>query len=183
MILPIYLYGSEKLRKENLEADLQDKEGLAKLLADMKETLKEADGCGLAAPQVGVNLRVVIVDGTDLSDTYDYLKDFRRVMINPVVLEESEETCEYSEGCLSVPGIYAEVTRPSKIKVEYYNEDLEKVVEEFDRFACRMVQHELSHLEGNLFVDNVSPIRRKMIARKLQAISKGTVQTRYKSKK
>jgi peptide deformylase len=166
-----------------MEADLQDKEGLAKLIADMKETLKVADGCGLAAPQVGVNLRVVIVDGTDLSDTYDYLKDFRRTMINPVVLEESEETCEFSEGCLSVPGIYAEVTRPSKIKVEYYNEDLEKVVEEFDRFACRMVQHELSHLEGNLFVDNVSPIRRKMILRKLQAISKGTVQTRYKSKR
>lgn len=183
MILPIYLYGSEKLRAENMEADLQDREGLAKLIADMKETLKVADGCGLAAPQVGVNLRVVIVDGTDLSDTYDYLKDFRRTMINPVVLEESEETCEFSEGCLSVPGIYAEVTRPSKIKVEYYNEDLEKVVEEFDRFACRMVQHELSHLEGNLFVDNVSPIRRKMILRKLQAISKGTVQTRYKSKR
>lgn len=183
MILPIYLYGSEKLRAENMEADLQDKEGLAKLIADMKETLMVADGCGLAAPQVGVNLRVVIVDGTDLSDTYDYLKDFRRTMINPVVLEESEETCEFSEGCLSVPGIYAEVTRPSKIKVEYYNEDLEKVVEEFDRFACRMVQHELSHLEGNLFVDNVSPIRRKMILRKLQAISKGTVQTRYKSKR
>lgn len=183
MILPIYLYGSEKLRAENMEADLQDKEGLAKLIADMKETLKVADGCGLAAPQVGVNLRVVIVDGTDLSDTYDYLKDFRRTMINPVVLEESEETCEFSEGCLSVPGIYAEVTRPSKIKVEYYNEELEKVVEEFDRFACRMVQHELSHLEGNLFVDNVSPIRRKMILRKLQAISKGTVQTRYKSKR
>ena len=183
MILPIYLYGSEKLRAENMEADLQDKEGLAKLIADMKETLKVANGCGLAAPQVGVNLRVVIVDGTDLSDTYDYLKDFRRTMINPVVLEESEETCEFSEGCLSVPGIYAEVTRPSKIKVEYYNEDLEKVVEEFDRFACRMVQHELSHLEGNLFVDNVSPIRRKMILRKLQAISKGTVQTRYKSKR
>ena len=183
MILPIYLYGSEKLRAENMEADLQDKEGLAKLIADMKETLKVADGCGLAAPQVGVNLRVVIVDGTDLSDTYDYLKDFRRTMINPVVLEESEETCEFSEGCLSVPGIYAEVTRPSKMKVEYYNEDLEKVVEEFDRFACRMVQHELSHLEGNLFVDNVSPIRRKMILRKLQAISKGTVQTRYKSKR
>lgn len=183
MILPIYLYGSEKLRNANAEADLQDKEGLAKLIADMKDTLKVADGCGLAAPQVGVNLKVVIVDGSELMDTYDYLKDFRRVMINPVVLEESEETCDFSEGCLSVPGIYAEVTRPSKIKVEYYNEDLEKVVEEFDRFGCRMVQHELSHLEGNLFVDNVSPIRRKMIARKLQAISKGTVQTRYKSKR
>ena len=183
MILPIYLYGSEKLRNANAEADLQDKEGLNKLIADMKDTLKVADGCGLAAPQVGVNLRVVIVDGSDLTDTYDYLKDFRRVMINPVILEESEETCDFSEGCLSVPGIYAEVTRPSKIKVEYYDENFEKVVEEFDRFACRMVQHELSHLDGNLFVDNVSQIRRKMIARKLQAISKGTVQTRYKSKR
>ncbi len=183
MILPIYLYGSEKLRNENVEADLNDREGLMQLISDMKETLTVADGCGLAAPQVGINKRVVIVDGSELTDTYDYLKDFRRVMINPVVLEESEEMCDYSEGCLSVPGIYAEVTRPSKIKVEYYNENLEKVVEDFDRFGCRMVQHELSHLEGNLFVDNVSPIRRKMIARKLQAISKGTVQTRYKSKK
>ena len=183
MILPIYLYGTEKLRNENADADLQDKEGLTKLIADMDETLKAADGCGLAAPQVGVNLNVVIVDGRDLSETYEYLHDFYRVMINPVVLEESEEVCEYSEGCLSVPGIYAEVTRPSKIKVEYYNEKFEKVVEEFDRFACRMVQHELSHLDGNLFVDNVSPIRRKMIARKLQAIAKGTIQTRYKSKR
>ena len=183
MILPIYLYGAPVLRNENVEADLNDKEGLMKLLEDMQDTLKLADGCGLAAPQVGINKRVVIVDGRELSDTYDYLKDFFRVMINPVVLEESEETCEFSEGCLSVPGIYAEVRRPSKIKVEYYNENLEKVVEEFDRFACRMVQHELSHLEGNLFVDNVSPIRRKMIARKLQAISKGAVQTRYKSKR
>ena len=183
MILPIYLYGAEVLRNENKEADLTDKEALLKLIEDMKDTLKVADGCGLAAPQVGVNLRVVIVDGRELTDTYDYLHDFFRVMVNPVVLEESEETCEFSEGCLSVPGVYAEVRRPSKIKVEYYNENLEKVVEEFDRFGCRMVQHELSHLEGNLFVDNISPIRRKMIARKLQAISRGAVQTRYKSKR
>lgn len=183
MILPIYLYGSQVLRNENTDVDLNDKEGISRLLEDMKETLKMADGCGLAAPQVGVNKNLVIVDGRDLSDTYEYLQDFFRVMINPVVLEESKETCEFSEGCLSVPGIYAEVTRPARIKVEYYNENLEKVVEEFDRFACRMVQHELSHLEGNLFVDNVSPIRRKMIARKLQAISKGSVQTRYKSKR
>ena len=183
MILPIYLYGADVLRNENKDADLNDKEAILKLLEDMKETLKVADGCGLAAPQVGVNLNIVIVDGRDLSDTYDYLHDFFRVMINPVVLEESDETCEFSEGCLSVPGIYAEVVRPSRIKVEYYNENLEKVVEEFDRFACRMVQHELSHLDGNLFVDNISSIRRKMIMRKLLAISKGSVQTRYKSKR
>jgi peptide deformylase len=183
MILPIYLYGAEVLRNENKEVDLNDKEAVLKLIEDMKDTLKVADGCGLAAPQVGVNQRLVIVDGRELTDTYDYLHDFVRIMINPVVVEESEQVCEYSEGCLSVPGVYAEVTRPSKIKVEYYNEKFEKVIEEFDRFACRMVQHELSHLEGNLFVDNVSPIRRKMIARKLQAISKGAVQTRYKSKR
>ena len=183
MILPIYLYGAEVLRNENTDVDLNDKEAVLKLIENMQDTLKVADGCGLAAPQVGVNKRVVIVDGRELSDPYDYLQDFVRIMINPVVLEESEETCEYSEGCLSVPGVYAEVVRPSKIKVEYYNEKFEKVVEEFDRFACRMVQHELSHLEGNLFVDNISPIRRKMIARKLQAISKGSVQTRYKSKR
>jgi peptide deformylase len=183
MILPIYLYGSDVLRNENVDVDLNDKEGIAKLVSDMQETLAAADGCGLAAPQVGVNKRLVLVDGRDLSDTYEYLHDFFRVMINPVVLEESEDTCEFSEGCLSVPGIYAEVTRPSKIKVEYYNEKLEKVVEEFDKFACRMVQHELSHLDGNLFVDNVSAIRRKMISRKLMAISKGSVQTRYKSKR
>ena len=183
MILPIYLYGSEVLRRENVDEDLNDKEGIATLLENMWETLAVADGCGLAAPQVGINKNLVIVDGRELSDSYDYLHDFVRVMINPVVLEESEETCEYSEGCLSVPGIYAEVTRPAKIKVEYYNEKLEKVVEEFDRFGCRMVQHELSHLDGSLFVDEVSPIRRKMIARKLQAISKGAVQTRYKSKR
>lgn len=183
MILPIYLYGADVLRNENVDVDLNDREGIAKLVEDMKDTLKVADGCGLAAPQVGVNKRLVIVDGRELTETYDYLKDFFRVMINPVILEESEDTCEFSEGCLSVPGIYAEVRRPSRIKVEYYDENLEKVVEEFDRFACRMVQHELSHLEGNLFVDEISPIRRKMIARKLQAIAKGTVQTRYKSKR
>ena len=183
MILPIYLYGSQILRNENLEVDLQDKDEILKLVEDMKDTLKVADGCGLAAPQVGVNKRVVIVDGRELTESYPELKDFFRVMINPVVLEESEETCEYSEGCLSVPGIYAEVRRPSKIKVEYYDENLQKVVEDFDQFACRMVQHELSHLEGNLFVDNLSPLRRKMLARKLQAISKGAVQTRYKSKR
>lgn len=183
MILPIYLYGAEVLRKPAEDADLNGKEKIQSLVADMKETLKVADGCGLAAPQVGESLRILIVDGTELADTYDYLKDFRRTMINPVVLEESRETSDYSEGCLSVPGIYAEVRRPAKIKVEYYNEDLEKVTEEFDKFACRMVQHEMSHLDGTLFVDLVAPIRRKMISKKLQNIAKGKVTPHYKVKK
>ena len=170
------------MRKADEPADLTKKDELTKLISDMKETLKNADGCGLAAPQVGVPLRVLIVDGTDLVDTYPYLKDFRRTMINPEVLEESSEKCSYSEGCLSVPGIYAEVVRPSVIKVAYYDENLEKQVEVFDKFACRMIQHELSHLDGRLFVDELSPIRKKMIAKKLQNIATRKVQTRYKSK-
>ena len=103
-------------------------------------------------------------------------------MINPVLLEESSEQCTYSEGCLSVPGIYAEVRRPAKIKVEYYNEDLEKVTEEFDKFACRMIQHEMEHLDGHLFVEKVAPIRRKMITKKLQNIAKGRITARYRTR-
>ncbi len=182
MKLPIYLYGAGVLREEAPDADLNDREGITALLADMWETLKTADGCGLAAPQVGVGKRILIVDGSDLSDTYDYLKDFKRTMLNPVVLEESEKTCEYSEGCLSVPGVYADVRRPAKIKVEYYDENFEKKTEEFDKFACRMIQHELDHLDGKLFVDRVAPIRRKMLSKKLLNISKGKVSTHYKTK-
>ena len=182
MKLPIYIYGSQVLRDPSKEADLNDRESLKTLVENMKETLEGADGCGLAAPQVGVGLRVLIVDGTGLSDTYDYLKDFKRTMINPAVLEESSELREYSEGCLSVPGIYADVKRPARIKVEYYDENLNKVTEELDKFACRMVQHELDHLDGNLFVDRVAPIRRKMIAKKLTNIAKGKVGTHYKTK-
>ncbi len=182
MVLPIYLYGQEILRRTDGEADITKKEELLKLVSDMKETLKLADGCGLAAPQVGVPLRVLIVDGSELGDTYPYLTGFRRTMINPRVLEESKEKCSYQEGCLSVPGIYAEVVRPSVIKVEYYDENLEKQVEVFDKFGCRMVQHELAHLDGRLFVDEISPIRKKMIAKKLQNIASRKVQTRYRSK-
>jgi len=182
MIQPIYLYGSEVLREIAKEADITKKDEILNLVNDLKETLIQSEGCGLAAPQIGVSLRVLIVDGSDLADTYSYLKDFRRTLINPVVLEESQETCEYSEGCLSVPGIYGDVRRPSTIKVEYYNENLEKVTEVFDKFGCRMIQHELSHLDGVLFTDLIAPIRRKMFAKKMQKIAHGAIATAYKSK-
>ncbi len=182
MILPIYLYGAEVLRMNDDPADLSKRDEIAALVADMKETLASADGCGLAAPQVGVPERVLIVDGTGLVDTYPYLKDFRRTMINPKVLEESGEKNVYSEGCLSVPGIYAEVSRPARIKVEYYDENFEKVVEVFDKFACRMVQHEMDHLDGKLFVDHIAPIRKKLIAKKLQNISSRRVSVRYRTR-
>ena len=182
MIQPIYLYGSQVLRQKAAEIDLNDKEGIATLVQDLKDTLVNSEGVGLAAPQIGVSKRVVIVDGRDMADVYPYLKDFVRVIINPVIVEESETKCEYNEGCLSVPGIYADVVRPEWMTVEYYNENLEKVTEKFEKFACRMVQHEMSHLDGCMFVDLVAPIRKKIIAKKLQNISKGKVSTHYNSK-
>ncbi len=182
MILPIYLYGQPVLRENAKPVDLEAKDELKKLIEDLWETLAKADGCGLASPQVGISKRCVIVDGTGLVDTYDYLKDFKRTIINPVVTWESDEEVNYSEGCLSVPGIYAEVRRPKSLTVEYYNENLEKVTETFDNFAARIVQHELEHLDGGLFVDDVAPIRKKLIAKKLQGIAARKIQTRYKSK-
>ena len=155
MKLPIYLYGSEVLRRPAEEADLNDREGLTALLEDMKETLRSADGCGLAAPQVGKSLRVLIVDGTVVSDVYDYLKDFRRTMINPVLLEESRETREYSEGCLSVPGINGEVERPKKIEVMAYDRNGRRFLLKAEGFLANICCHEFDHLDGILFIDKM----------------------------
>lgn len=182
MIQPIYLYGSEVLRERAAEADLSKKDELKQLIVDLKDTLQRSEGCGLAAPQIGVSLRVIIVDGDEMAEVYPYLKGFKRTLINPVVLEESAEQCEYEEGCLSVPGVYCNVRRPVRIKVRYYNEEFVECTEEFDKFGARMVQHELSHLDGVLFTDLVAPIRRKMIAKKLVNISHGKVATRYNAK-
>lgn len=182
MIRPIYLYGSSVLREVAKPADLSRKEEIGQLITDLWETLKASEGCGLAAPQIGVSTRVVVVDGDVMADVYPYLKGFKRVFINPTVLERSKETTTYEEGCLSVPGIYCDVVRPKTIKVEYYDENLEKKEEVFDNFAARMIEHEFSHLEGELFTDLVAPIRRKLVAKKLQGISSGKVNTRYKSK-
>ena len=182
MILPIYLYGSEVLRKVAEPVDPEEREDIVRLVADMKETLKKSEGCGLAAPQVGVSKRLLIVDGRDMVDVYPYLKDFVRVMINPEVIAESAKKAEYSEGCLSIPNVYCDVVRPESITVEYLNEDFEKVTETFDKFACRMIQHEFSHLDGVLFTDIVAPIRRKMIVKKLLNIAQGKVRTAYKTK-
>ena len=182
MILPIYLYGSEVLRKVAEPVDPEEREDIVRLVADMKETLKKSEGCGLAAPQVGVSKRLLIVDGRDMVDVYPYLKDFVRVMINPEVIAESAKKAEYSEGCLSIPNVYCDVVRPESITVEYLNEDFEKVTETFDKFASRMVQHEMSHLDGDLFIDHVAPIRKKIISRKLAGIQAGKVAVRYLSK-
>jgi len=182
MIQPIYLYGSEILRAKAKEIDLEGKEHIASLVQNLKDTLAHADGCGLAAPQIGVGERALIVDGTGMTDVYPYLKDFRRTMLNPVIIEESGKQAEYSEGCLSIPGIYCDVRRPASITVEYYDENCAKVTETFDKFACRMVQHEMSHLDGDMFTDHVAPIRKKMITKKLQRIAQGRITARYSTR-
>lgn len=184
MILPIYLYGSPVLREvaEKVDIEKEGKEALSKMLADMRETMKQADGCGLAAPQVGISKRVLVVDGVDLVDRFPELKGFARQMINPEIVEESEETSEYNEGCLSIPDVDADIVRPKTITVEYINENFELVKETFTDFAARMIQHEMDHLDGIVFTDHASQIRKKMISGKLHNIAKGSVRTHYKVK-
>lgn len=184
MILPIYLYGSTVLRQKAAEVELQQEsaEDLLKFVNDMIETMHAADGCGLAAPQVGVSKRVLVVDGNDLAERFPALKGFHREMINPVFTEESEETSSYEEGCLSIPGVDAEIVRPKRIKVKYLDAHLNEVEEEFDDFAARMIQHEMDHLDGVVFTDHASPIRKKMIAAKLIGISKGRTRASYRTK-
>lgn len=180
MVLPIYVYGAEVLRERAKEIDFAQYEGLQELIANMQETMEKADGIGIAAPQVGLAIRLLIVDGAPFGEDDPDLAAFRRVMINPQLLEVSEETAEYNEGCLSVPDIHADITRPARIKVKYLYQQGEEVTEDFDGFKCRMVQHEMDHLDGKMFVDRATPIRKKMIASKLNKIVEGKVRTHYK---
>ncbi|HOG41179.1 MAG TPA: peptide deformylase [Bacteroidales bacterium] len=182
MILPIYLYGSQVLREKAVEADIEEREELTKLLDDMYETMKQADGCGLAAPQVGRSIRVLIVDGSDLADRYPELADFMRKMINPVFTFKSEEMSTYSEGCLSIPDVDAEIDRPKVVRIKYIDENFQEKEEEFDGFASRMLQHEMDHLDGVVFTDRAAPIRKKILGSKLNNISKGNVATSYRVK-
>lgn len=180
MILPIYIYGAPVLRERAKEVDIEKEKGLQRLIDDMYQTMKNADGVGIAAPQVGKSLRILIVDGEELSDDMPQLKGFKRVMINPTITFESSQTAEYSEGCLSVPDIHADVIRPRQIKVKYLNEKYEEIEEEFNGFACRMVQHEIDHLDGHLFTDRISQIRKKILRSKLNRMAGGDVRAHYK---
>ncbi|MBQ1929974.1 MAG: peptide deformylase [Bacteroidales bacterium] len=180
MILPIYIYGTDVLRAVAEPIDVNTYPNLQELIDNMQETMESADGVGIAAPQVGKSIQLLIVDGAPFGEDDPELAAFRRVMINPQVLEESQETAEYNEGCLSVPNIHADITRPAKIKVKYLDREGKEIVEEFGGFACRMVQHEMDHLIGKMFVDRATPIRKKMISAKLNNIANGKVHPHYK---
>lgn len=181
MILPIYLYGQPVLRKEAEE--IENTPELKQFIADMYETLTQAEGCGLAAPQVGKPWRLFVIDGTELAEDYPECADFKRAFINPEVLEDSEETCSYSEGCLSLPGISENVVRPESVKMRYLDEDFKEHEETFTGFQARIVQHEYDHLEGHVFTDRISPIRKTFVRNKLLSIAKGKTGARYKYKR
>ena len=181
MLLPIYLYGQPVLRKvaENVPADYPE---LPKLAENMFATMDKASGVGLAAPQVGLALRMFVVDGDALSEDYPECVGFKRCMVNPEILEESEETDTKDEGCLSIPGIYEPVKRPTWIVMKYLDETLVEHQERIEGFAARMTLHEYDHLDGKMFIDHVSPIRKQLIKGKRSSILKGKVNTSYKSK-
>lgn len=182
MILPIYLYGQPVLRRETEEIEKNTPE-LQALIADMFETLVQADGCGLAAPQIGQSLRLFIVDGTELGEDYPECAGFKKTFINPEIVEESEEEVSYAEGCLSLPGISENVLRPSSITIHYLDENFEEHEETYDGFRARMIQHEYDHIEGHVFTDRISPIRRQFVKGRLTNIAKGKVTARYRTKR
>ena len=183
MILPIYIYGQPVLRKvaEDISADYP---GLKQLIADMFETMDASDGVGLAAPQIGKSIRVVVIDLNVLSDDLPEYKDFRKAYINPHILEtdEASEKKTIEEGCLSLPGIHENVERSTRIHVRYLDEELNEHDEWVEGYLARVMQHEFDHLDGKLFIDRISPLRKQLIHGKLKAMLQGRYRCGYKTK-
>ncbi|MDR0538010.1 MAG: peptide deformylase [Tannerellaceae bacterium] len=181
MILPVYLYGHPVLRKEAEDVPA-DYPNISQLIANMFETMYNADGIGLAAPQIGLSIKLLVIDADGVSKDHKECKDFKRVMINPEILEESDDDVTLEEGCLSVPGIHENVSRPTWVRIAYEDENRVRREETFQGFNARVVLHEYDHLAGEIFVDYISPIRKQLNKRKLSNISKGIAKCSYKTK-
>lgn len=181
MILPIYTYGNPVLRKE-AEDITPDYPGLKQLIADMFETMYRADGVGLAAPQIGKAIRLAVITLDVLSDEYPEYKDFNRAYINPRIVETGTDTVVMDEGCLSLPGIHESVRRPKRIHVRYLDEDFQEHDEWVEGYLARVMQHEFDHLDGHVFTDRISPLRKQMVRGKLGNLLKGKVGCNYKIK-
>jgi peptide deformylase len=181
MIRPVHIYGSPILRKvaEDIDSKYPD---LKQLIEDMFETMHHSDGIGLAAPQIGLSIRVIVIDASPMEEDDPTLKDFKKVFINARILERFGEKKLYKEGCLSIPNLREEVEREEKVRIKYLDENLEPHDEIFDGIPARIIQHEYDHLEGTLFTDRVSALRRKLLSAKLLGISKGKFDVDYKFK-
>lgn len=181
MIRPMYLYGQPVLRKVAEPID-NNYPALDTLIADMFETMYKSEGIGLAAPQIGLGIRLIVIDLSVLADDMPELADKKLVLINPEITETAGDDVSQSEGCLSLPGIHENVTRPSRIHITYFDEKWQSHDEWVDGFLARVMQHEYDHLEGHVFTDRISPIRRQLIKGKLTNIAKGKVACGYKVK-
>ena len=179
MILPIVAYGDPVLRKETEEID-KDYPDLDNLIEDMFETMYKAQGVGLAAPQIGKSIRLFIVDADPFAEDEPELAGFKKVFINPIILEEEGKEWKFNEGCLSIPGIREDVSRKPDITIEYYDENWNLKEEKYTGLAARIIQHEYDHIEGILFTDKLSPLKRKLLKTKLNNIAKGNIKVGYR---
>lgn len=177
MIYPIVMYGDPVLRKK--AKDIEKGTDIFELVNDMYETMHAAHGIGLAAPQIGKGIRLFVVDGTTLEDEPN-LKDFKKAFVNPTILNESGAPWGFEEGCLSIPNIREEVERPEKLRIKYFDENWNQFEEDFDGMKARIIQHEYDHIEGKLFIDYLTPLKKRMLKGKLADISKGEVETEYR---
>jgi peptide deformylase len=181
MTLPIHTFGNAVLRK-HAEPITKEYPKLNELINNMFETMHYADGVGLAAPQVGLPIRLFVIDLEAFREDKPELSDFKVAMINPEMLEMSEEGAVAEEGCVSIPGIHETVERSKSIKIKYLDINFVEHIEVFQDFKARVIQHEYDHLEGHLFTDKVSPLRRQLLKSKLNNIVKGKASTSYKVK-
>lgn len=177
MVYPVVVYGDPVLRKRAV--DVPKGEDQKQLIADMFETMVAADGIGLAAPQIGKSIRLFVVDATLLDDEPE-LKTFKKVFINAIIHEADGKDAELEEGCLSIPNIRETIRRKDRIRISWFDENWESHEEEFSGMKARIIQHEYDHIEGKLFLDHLTPLRRRLLQGKLNDISRGKVDTSYR---
>jgi peptide deformylase len=182
MKYPILAYGDPILKRKAGAIDPAEYPHIKQLAEDMFETMYAARGVGLAAPQIGLSMRLFVVDATPFADDEPELKDFKKVFINATILEENGEEWAFNEGCLSIPDIREDVYRKAVVRLSYYDADWKHYEETFKGLAARVIQHEYDHIDGKLFTDKLSPLRRRLIEKKLNDISKGIVDVEYRMK-
>ena len=181
MILPVFAYGQPVLKKKAVDID-PTYEGLQGLIGDMWETMYEAHGVGLAAPQIGKGIRLFVVDTVQMDKEGLPPVGIKKVFINPVILEEFGNVWAYEEGCLSIPDVRGDVERFSHVKLRYLDEHFEQREEIFDGMNARVIQHEYDHIEGILFVEHLKPIKKTLIRKRLDKIRNGQIEADYRLK-
>ncbi|GAA4341245.1 peptide deformylase [Mucilaginibacter gynuensis] len=182
MKYPIIAYGDPVLRKKASQIEPDEYPHIKQLVADMFETMYSARGVGLAAPQIGLSMRLFVIDASVFDDEEPQLKDFKKAFINAQIIEETGEEWAFNEGCLSIPEIREDVYRKPTVKISYYDEDWKHHEDTISGMAARVIQHEYDHIEGKLFTDKLSPLRKRLIQKRLTDISKGAVSVDYKMK-